>query len=107
MANCWGCISPVASTSTIRHCRFPCAQLLQRSALQWRLKNRAHNVYMGIIKVHKEAQKTDAFQRNGNLILDGTAPLTASPRPGDRGRSMCAAPMLLPPPRWRMSTSST
>ncbi|MEZ4830514.1 MAG: Fe-S cluster assembly protein SufD [Caldilineaceae bacterium] len=37
------------------------------------LKNRAHNVYMGIIKVHKEAQKTDAFQRNGNLILDGTA----------------------------------
>ncbi|MBI1293355.1 Fe-S cluster assembly protein SufD [bacterium] len=37
------------------------------------LKDRAHNVYMGIIKVHKEAQKTDAFQRNGNLILDGTA----------------------------------
>jgi Fe-S cluster assembly protein SufD len=37
------------------------------------LKDRAHNVYMGIIKVFPEAQKTDAFQRNGNLILDGTA----------------------------------
>lgn len=37
------------------------------------LKDRAHNVYMGIIKVFPDAQKTDAFQRNGNLILDGTA----------------------------------
>lgn len=37
------------------------------------LKDRAHNVYMGIIKVLPDAQKTDAFQRNGNLILDGTA----------------------------------
>lgn len=37
------------------------------------LRNRARSVYMGIIKVHKGAQKTDAFQRNGNLILDGTA----------------------------------
>jgi Fe-S cluster assembly protein SufD len=37
------------------------------------LKQRAHSVYMGIIKVYPGAQKTDAFQRNGNLILDGTA----------------------------------
>ncbi len=37
------------------------------------LKDRAHNVYMGIIKVLPDAQKTDSFQRNGNLILDGTA----------------------------------
>ncbi len=37
------------------------------------LKDRAHNVYMGIIKVLPGAQKTDAFQRNGNLVLDGTA----------------------------------
>lgn len=37
------------------------------------LKDRAHNVYMGVIKVLPDAQKTDAFQRNGNLILDGTA----------------------------------
>lgn len=36
------------------------------------LKDRAHSVYMGIIKVYPDAQKTDAFQRNGNLILDGT-----------------------------------
>ena len=37
------------------------------------LKETARNVYMGIIKVHPDAQKTDAFQRNGNLILDNTA----------------------------------
>ena len=37
------------------------------------LKDKAHNVYMGVIKVLPDAQKTDAFQRNGNLILDGTA----------------------------------
>ncbi len=37
------------------------------------LKDHARSVYMGIIKVLPGAQKTDAFQRNGNLILDGTA----------------------------------
>jgi len=37
------------------------------------LKNHARSVYMGIIKVHPDAQKTDSFQRNGNLILDSTA----------------------------------
>ena len=37
------------------------------------LKDRARNVYMGVIKVLPGAQKTDAFQRNGNLVLDGTA----------------------------------
>jgi Fe-S cluster assembly protein SufD len=37
------------------------------------LKNKARSVYMGIIKVFKHAQKTDAYQRNGNLILDSTA----------------------------------
>ncbi len=37
------------------------------------LKDRARSVYMGYIKVLPSAQKTDAYQRNGNLILDGTA----------------------------------
>lgn len=37
------------------------------------LKDRARSVYMGYIKVLPGAQKTDAYQRNGNLILDGTA----------------------------------
>ncbi|MFN8490809.1 MAG: Fe-S cluster assembly protein SufD [Caldilineaceae bacterium] len=37
------------------------------------LKERARSVYMGYIKVFPHAQKTDAYQRNGNLILDGTA----------------------------------
>lgn len=34
------------------------------------LKDRARSVYMGQIRVHPGAQKTDAYQRNGNLILD-------------------------------------
>ncbi len=37
------------------------------------LKDKARSVYMGIIQVHPNAQKTDAYQRNGNLILDSTA----------------------------------
>jgi len=37
------------------------------------LKDRARSVYMGQIRVHPGAQKTDAYQRNGNLILDGSA----------------------------------
>ncbi len=37
------------------------------------LKEHARSVYMGQIRVHRGAQKTDAYQRNGNLILDGTA----------------------------------
>lgn len=37
------------------------------------LKEHARSVYMGQIRVHPGAQKTDAYQRNGNLILDSTA----------------------------------
>lgn len=37
------------------------------------LKDKSRSVYMGVIRVHPGAQKTDAYQRNGNLILDGTA----------------------------------
>lgn len=37
------------------------------------LKDKARSVYMGVIKVFRNAQKTDAYQRNGNLILDSTA----------------------------------
>lgn len=37
------------------------------------LKEKSRSVYMGVIRVHKHAQKTDAFQRNGNLILDSSA----------------------------------
>jgi Fe-S cluster assembly protein SufD len=48
------------------HCR---SDLLFNGAL----KDRARSVYMGYIKVFPGAQKTDAYQRNGNLILDGTA----------------------------------
>ncbi|MBW7881875.1 MAG: Fe-S cluster assembly protein SufD [Caldilineaceae bacterium] len=37
------------------------------------LKDKSRSVYMGFIKVYPRAQKTDAYQRNGNLILDPTA----------------------------------
>jgi len=37
------------------------------------LKDKARSVYMGVIKVYPKAQKTDAYHRNGNLILDSTA----------------------------------
>ena len=37
------------------------------------LKDKARSVYMGVIQVLPNAQKTDAYQRNGNLILDETA----------------------------------
>jgi Fe-S cluster assembly protein SufD len=37
------------------------------------LKDKSRSVYMGVIKVLPHAQKTDAYQRNGNLILDATA----------------------------------
>ncbi len=37
------------------------------------LKDKARSVYMGVIKVFPKAQRTDAYQRNGNLILDSTA----------------------------------
>ncbi len=36
------------------------------------LKDQARSVYMGSIRVDPQAQNTDAFQRNGNLLLDGT-----------------------------------
>ncbi len=37
------------------------------------LKDKSRSIYMGIIQVHPGAQKTDAYQRNGNLILDPAA----------------------------------
>lgn len=48
------------------HCR---SDLLFNCAL----KDKARSIYMGSIKVLPGAQKTDAYQRNGNLILDSTA----------------------------------
>jgi Fe-S cluster assembly protein SufD len=51
---------------TVPHCF---SDLLFNGAL----KDRARSVYMGIIKVLPDAQRTDAYQRNGNLILDSSA----------------------------------
>ena len=67
------------------------------------LKDKARSVYMGIIQVHPNAQKTDAYQRNGNLILDSTAWRTAS---GLEIEYDDAAPMPPPRPRWKTSMCS-
>ncbi len=52
---------------TLQHHRAPhCfSDLLFNGAL----KDKARSVYMGSIKVDRAAQQTDAFQRNGNLLL--------------------------------------
>lgn len=53
---------------TLQHHRAPhCfSDLLFNGAL----KDRARSVYMGSIRVDPHAQQTDAFQRNGSLLLD-------------------------------------
>lgn len=58
------------------------------------------------IKVLPQAQKTDAYQRNGNLILDNKAGApTASPVSKSR-QTMCAVPTVPQPPRSKMNISS-
>jgi Fe-S cluster assembly protein SufD len=37
------------------------------------LRDRARTVYQGLIKVHKEAQRSDAYQANRNLLLSAKA----------------------------------
>jgi Fe-S cluster assembly protein SufD len=37
------------------------------------LRGRARTVYQGLIKVHKDAQRSDAYQANRNLILSDKA----------------------------------
>lgn len=37
------------------------------------LLGRARSVYMGLIKIHKDAQRSDAYQANRNLLLSSTA----------------------------------
>jgi Fe-S cluster assembly protein SufD len=37
------------------------------------VKENAHAIYQGLIKVHKDAQQTDAYQSNKNLVLNDKA----------------------------------
>ncbi|MEZ4614873.1 MAG: SufD family Fe-S cluster assembly protein [Caldilineaceae bacterium] len=73
--NCWAFTSQrVVSTSIIRPCRsigHQIALVIYSSTVHSREK--ARSVYMGQIHVLPGAQKTDAYQRNGNLILDSGA----------------------------------
>ncbi len=48
------------------HCR---SDFLYKSAQQ----DRSHTVWRGMIKVDRDAQRTDGYQRNDNLILSSTA----------------------------------
>lgn len=43
------------------------------------LRGRAHTNYEGIIRVHKGAQKTDAYQKNRNLLLSPEAKADSEP----------------------------
>ncbi len=59
------------SYHTLQHHAVPrCrSDLLYKGALQ----DRSHLVWRGMIKVDRDAQKTDGYQRNDNLVLSDTA----------------------------------
>jgi Fe-S cluster assembly protein SufD len=44
------------------------------------LKDKSSSVYQGIVRVAKVAQRTDAYQSNKNLLLDGTATADSIPK---------------------------
>lgn len=44
------------------------------------LREKSSSVYQGIVRVAKVAQRTDAFQSNKNLLLDGTATADSIPK---------------------------
>ncbi|MBX9769774.1 MAG: Fe-S cluster assembly protein SufD [Candidatus Obscuribacterales bacterium] len=44
------------------------------------LKDKSSSVYQGIVRVAKVAQRTDAFQSNKNLLLEGTATADSIPK---------------------------
>ena len=50
------------------------------------LKDRSRIVWKGMIRVEKDAQRTDAYQKNDNLVLSELGPRRLDPRPGDRGQ---------------------
>ena len=58
------------------------SDLLYKTALQ----DRSRTVWRGMIKVDKPAQRTDAYQRNDNLMLSRDARADSIPGSGDRGR---------------------
>ena len=70
------------------------------------LKDRARSVYQGFVKVYPQAQKTNAYQANRNLMLSKRPAPTAS-RAWRSRRTTCAAPTAPPPARSPTSTSST
>lgn len=44
------------------------------------LKDKSSSIYQGIVRVAKVAQRTDAYQSNKNLLLDGTATADSIPK---------------------------
>lgn len=59
------------SYHTLQHHQTPegTSDLLYKAALQ----DKSHTVWRGMIKVDRDAQKTDGYQRNDNLMLSETA----------------------------------
>jgi Fe-S cluster assembly protein SufD len=57
--------------NTLQHHRAPCcnSDFLYKAALQ----DKSRTVWRGMIKVDADAQRTDGYQRNDNLLLSGNA----------------------------------
>ena len=72
------------SYHTLQHHEAPhcTSDLLYKGALQ----GESRIVWRGMIKVDRDAQKTDGYQRDDNLILSESARADSIPGPGDRGR---------------------
>ena len=55
-------------------------------AFKGALREQAHAVWRGMIRVEEDAQKTNAYQENRNLLLSENAHADSIPRPRDHGQ---------------------
>ena len=56
------------------------------------LKDKSRIVWKGMIRVEKDAQRTDAYQKNDNLVLSHSARADSIPGLGDRGQRRALHP---------------
>ena len=61
-------------------------------AFKGALRDQATTVWRGMIRVEQEAQKTNAYQENRNLLLSPKAPCRLDPRPRDPGQRRALHP---------------
>ena len=65
------------------------------------LKGKSRIVWKGMIRVEKNAQRTDAYQKNDNLVLSHSARADSIPGPGNRGQRRSLYPRRHGRPRRR------